>query len=232
MVFLRRSPHSVSEQGQKSRAKLYSSGTRSKKRRRALWHFWRLQLLSVVAARLVHATTYSDRREPHFSYRPQSWAAFRHWFWPSKEREEAEEDSGVRQSTVLYIRRVGGSTSSVFILCPKRNLPDMMEAIRDISMFLTRFSFSSSYGDTSYSSYAKKIRGEPSGPWAWALQVVVQVLWNGVLRRSYKHLILPAITVWVNFNGFGWEKCLFPKHWDKIFFYTSVIVLFLQNHQL
>lgn len=31
----------------------------------------------------------------------------------------------------------------------------MMEAIRDISMFLTRFTCSSSYGDTSYSSYAK-----------------------------------------------------------------------------
>ena len=29
-----------------------------------------------------------------------------------------------------------------------------MEAMRDISMFLTRFNSSSSYGDTSYSSYA------------------------------------------------------------------------------
>lgn len=89
MVFLRRSAHSGSEHGQKSRAKLYSSGTRSRKRRRARWHFWRLQLLSEPADLLVQATTYSDRREPHFSYRPQSWAAFRHWFWPSKEREEA-----------------------------------------------------------------------------------------------------------------------------------------------
>lgn len=35
-------------------------------------------------------------------------------------------------------------------------LPAMMEAIRDISMFRTKFSFSSSYGDTSYSSYANK----------------------------------------------------------------------------
>ena len=34
-------------------------------------------------------------------------------------------------------------------------VPAMMEAIRDISMFLTRFTCSSSYGDTSYSSYAK-----------------------------------------------------------------------------
>ena len=103
MVFLRRSPHRVSEQGQKSSAKLYSSGTRSRNRRRALWHFWRLQLLSVTVARLVQATTYSDRREPHFSYRPQSWAAFRHWFWPSTEREDAgdhQEESSVKKKIV------------------------------------------------------------------------------------------------------------------------------------
>lgn len=33
-------------------------------------------------------------------------------------------------------------------------VPAMIEAMRDISMFLTKFNFSSSYGDTSYSSYA------------------------------------------------------------------------------
>lgn len=43
----------------------------------------------------------------------------------------------------------------------RSSLPDMMEAIRDISMFLTRFNFSSSYGDTSYSSYAKKAEQRP-----------------------------------------------------------------------
>ena len=89
MVFLLRSPHRASEHGQKSSAKLYSSGTRSRKRRSALWHFCRLQLPSEPGARLVHATTYSERREPHFSYRPQSWAAFRHRFCPSRGREEA-----------------------------------------------------------------------------------------------------------------------------------------------
>lgn len=154
MVFLRRSPHRVSEQGQKSRAKLYSSGTRSRKRRRALWHFWRLQLFSETVDRLVQATTYSDRREPHFSYRPQSWAAFRHWFWPSTERVEAGGfEKGYR---VMYIRKQ--RSGQIFYLWAKINkcstLPAMMEAIRDISMFLTRFNSNSSYGDTSYSSYA------------------------------------------------------------------------------
>lgn len=151
MVFLRRSPHRVSEQGQKSRAKLYSSGTRSRKRRRALWHFWRLQLLSETVARLVQATTYSDRREPHFSYKPQSCAAFRHWFWPSTERDEAggRKQESVDKNlwhTAIWVPSFYYESSTV---------PAMMEAIRDISMFLTRFNSSSSYGDTSYSSYAE-----------------------------------------------------------------------------
>lgn len=163
MVFLRRSPHRVSEQGQKSKAKLYSSGTRSRKRRRALWHFWRLQLLSETVARLVQATTYSDRREPHFSYRPQSWAAFKHWFWPSIVLEEAGgRDSGEKQSNVYPGKSKMASQSNLGAKSQKRlSLPDMMEAIRDISMFLTRFNFSSSYGDTSYSSYAKKAEQRP-----------------------------------------------------------------------
>lgn len=44
---------------------------------------------------MVQATTYSDLREPHFSYRPQSWAAFRHAFCPSRGREEAERERGM-----------------------------------------------------------------------------------------------------------------------------------------
>lgn len=164
MVFLRRSPHRVSEQGQKSKAKLYSSGTRSRKRRRALWHFWRLQLLSETVARLVQATTYSDRREPHFSYRPQSWAAFKHWFWPSIVLEEAGGGGIQEENRAMYTQEnqkwdlnlILGAKSQ-----KRSSLPDMMEAIRDISMFLTRFNFSSSYGDTSYSSYAKKAEQRP-----------------------------------------------------------------------
>lgn len=82
MVFLLLSPHRVLVHGQNRTPRLYSSGTRSRNRLRARWHLCWLHRL-VKGMGLVQARTYSDRREPHFSYRPQSCAAFRHWFSPS-----------------------------------------------------------------------------------------------------------------------------------------------------
>lgn len=89
MVFLLLSPHNGSVQEQKSTPKLYSSGTRSRNLRSARWHFCLLQR-SEPGTLLVHASTYSARRAPHFSNRPQSWAAFKHWFCPSTGNEDTE----------------------------------------------------------------------------------------------------------------------------------------------
>lgn len=51
------------------------------------------------------------------------------------------------------------------------DLPETMEAIRYISMFLSRFNSSSSYGDTSYSSYTKaKGTKRPHRLWSWFLK--------------------------------------------------------------
>lgn len=91
MVFLLLSPHRVSEQGQNKTPKLYSSGTRSRNLRRARWHLCRLQWF-VPGMILVQANAYSERREPHFSYNPQSWAAFRHWFWSVRGRDDTEKE--------------------------------------------------------------------------------------------------------------------------------------------
>jgi len=60
--------------------------------------------------------------------------------WRSRE----EEQGNVRKGQILTRGEAPLSEDSV---------PDMMEAMRDISMFL-RFTSSSSYGETSYSSYA------------------------------------------------------------------------------
>lgn len=81
MVFLLLSPHKVSVQRQNRTPRLYSSGTRSRKRRNDRWHLCWLHLL-VPGIGFVQASTYSDRRLPHFSYKPQSCAAFKHWFSP------------------------------------------------------------------------------------------------------------------------------------------------------
>lgn len=82
MVFLLLSPQRVLVQGQNRTPRLYSSGTRSRNRRRVRWHLCWLHRLDPGTS-LVQARTYSDLRELHFSNKLQSCAAFRHWFSPS-----------------------------------------------------------------------------------------------------------------------------------------------------
>lgn len=79
MVWRRRSAQAVSSQGQKSSSWVNSGGTRSKKRRRALWHLERLQE-SARARRRMHSDTYSVRSRWHISSTLQALAASRHRF--------------------------------------------------------------------------------------------------------------------------------------------------------
>lgn len=105
MVFLLLSPHKVSVQRQNRTPRLYSSGTRSRKRRNDRWHLCWLHLL-VPGIGFVQASTYSDRRLPHFSYKPQSCAAFKHWFSPPSCMKD--EAGGVRRidQEKIFIPRI------------------------------------------------------------------------------------------------------------------------------
>lgn len=105
MFFLLLSPQRVLVQGQNRTGRLYSSGTRSRKRRRARWHFCWLHRL-VPDTFLVQDRTYSDRREPHFSYSPQSCAAFKHWFSPFN---CIREEAGGWKNGVNLIRKSYGT---------------------------------------------------------------------------------------------------------------------------
>lgn len=99
MFFLLLSPQRALVQGQNRTGRLYSSGTRSRKRRRVRWHFCWLHRL-VPGTFLVQARTYSDLREPHFSKSPQSCAAFRHWFSPSSCTRDEAVGSGWNNTNV------------------------------------------------------------------------------------------------------------------------------------